>query len=503
VTWGAHKADGRIAANNSVKIRAALRSSINARALYDEYQLTHPFVSDSISQDRARARAWALIHAKVDPEPVRKVLHKVYADGYALGETSASEALYRAQLEAQKMLTKADAYVDWANWKPGHRAASLLLSPPEAFRNLLDKAGIVSNSIAKAGYDRIGTALADSIAAGFSSARAAKVITEKIGDPARALTIAVTEQNRAMSLASVQTYLNAGLEQVEWQGANPCDLCAPNEGQIVNIGDPFESGDTEPPVHPNCRCALLPVIDGQVDDSSLGADYLDGMPEVDTSSLDANASLDPALTLAPLDIDPNTGKPYATSWEVARIPAISEMENFQYNLGFRADLLPQSRVEALTEYQGSGFENINKVLRGIQDENMSPGRIENLQKLGDRIERLIDKAPELQKDLVTYRGYFKEYGDMVRSLKVGQSYEDQSFHSTSLSHQVASGYYFTGTGGLTIEVLNPAGTEGVMVNTLTGGNEHEWLLQRGTKFEIISNKIDETGTQRIRVKAVQ
>jgi hypothetical protein len=27
------------------------------------------------------------------------------------------------------------------------------------------------------------------------------------------------------------------------------------------LGDEFPSGDTEPPVHPNCRCTILPVID--------------------------------------------------------------------------------------------------------------------------------------------------------------------------------------------------------------------------------------------------
>jgi SPP1 gp7 family putative phage head morphogenesis protein len=120
-------------------------------------------------------------------------------------------------------------------------------------------------------------ALADSIAAGYSPAKAAKVINEKIGDPARALTIAITEQNRAMSLASLYTYQEAQVEQVEWNAVQPCDICAPNDGQVVTLGEAFESGDTQPPAHPNCRCALLPVILGMVDDTSLGQDYLDSL----------------------------------------------------------------------------------------------------------------------------------------------------------------------------------------------------------------------------------
>jgi SPP1 gp7 family putative phage head morphogenesis protein len=153
----------------------------------------------------------------------------------------------------------------------------LILRPTGALKKLFDQADITSEAIAKVGYDRIGTALADSIAAGFSPQRAAKVITEKIGDPARALTIAITEQNRAMSLATIDRYQEAGLDRVEWVAADPCDICAPNEGQIVPVGQAFASGDTEPPVHPNCRCALLPVISGMVDDASFGQDYLNSL----------------------------------------------------------------------------------------------------------------------------------------------------------------------------------------------------------------------------------
>jgi SPP1 gp7 family putative phage head morphogenesis protein len=271
MNWGAHKADGRIAAKNSVKIRAALRQSIDAQQVFIDYQDTHPYVSDDITQDRARARAWAMLHVQTNKEPIKASLIKLYADGFVLGQTSANEAVAKARL-AQKA---DNVYVDWANWKPGNRAAALILRPTGAFKRLLEQAGIVSDNLAKVGYERIGTALADSIAAGFSPQRAAKVITEKIGDPARALTIAITEQNRAISAATIERYQSAGLEQVEWSGANPCDICAPNDGEIVTIGQPFTTGDTQPPVHPNCRCALLPVIDGMADDYSLGQDFID------------------------------------------------------------------------------------------------------------------------------------------------------------------------------------------------------------------------------------
>ena len=275
--WGAHKADGRIAARNSVKVRAAIRQSINAREIFEEYLRSQPNASSDITQDRARARAWAMLNVQVDLEPITAVISKLYADGYLLGEAAAAEAVAQAERRAEKSLTKADASVDWSTWTPGNKATALLLRPRGAFKRLLDNAGVVSKAIAKAGYDRIGTALADAIASGSSPTQAAKLITEKIGDPARALTIAITEQNRAMSVAARNFYQEAGVEKVEWNAVQPCDICAPNDGQVVNLGQAFDSGDTEPPAHPNCRCALLPVIEGMIDDPTLGQDYLDSV----------------------------------------------------------------------------------------------------------------------------------------------------------------------------------------------------------------------------------
>ena len=275
--WSAHKVDGRLAAKNSVKIRAALRQSIDPKDIYEEYLRTQPAVSDNITQDRARARAWAMLNVQINLDPVTAALRKLYAEGYVLGEASAQEAIEKAIKRRDKSLTKADATIDWSTWKPGNKANALLLRPRGAFKKFLDAAGIVSKAIAKAGYDKIGNSIADSIAAGDSPAKAAKALADKISDPARALTIAITELNRATSAGSLDTYEAAEVEEVQWAALEPCDICEQNDGQVVKLGQPFDSGDYQPPAHPNCRCALLPVIIGFVDDPSLGQDYLDSL----------------------------------------------------------------------------------------------------------------------------------------------------------------------------------------------------------------------------------
>ena len=45
--WGAHEVDGRIAARAAVKLRAALRQSIDAKRLYQLYKESDPLVTDN------------------------------------------------------------------------------------------------------------------------------------------------------------------------------------------------------------------------------------------------------------------------------------------------------------------------------------------------------------------------------------------------------------------------------------------------------------------------
>jgi len=78
----------------------------------------------------------------------------------------------------------------------------------------------------------------------------------------RARTIANTEVNRAMSKATRETYARNGIEKQEWITSGDgrvCPVCEANEAQGA-VEEEFSSGDGQPPAHPDCRCALIPVI---------------------------------------------------------------------------------------------------------------------------------------------------------------------------------------------------------------------------------------------------
>lgn len=258
---GPLEADGRLAAKNATKIRAALREVADFKAIYDQYQDTHPVTTTNRAQDRARARAWVIMNVTLRNEALEAAIWRMWAEAYLLGTDAAAEWIERAR----QMQKAPEVFIDWANWKPGDRVAALFLRRPKAFRQLLEDSGILMRELSRTTVDNIGTAIADALELGLDAVKASRLIATHVSSPARALTIAITEQNRAMTAASIARYQEAEIGKVEWIVSDPCDKCAQNNGVVVPIGTPFPSGQSQPPVHPHCRCALLPIIPGADD----------------------------------------------------------------------------------------------------------------------------------------------------------------------------------------------------------------------------------------------
>ncbi len=82
----------------------------------------------------------------------------------------------------------------------------------------------------------------------------------------RADLIARTEIANANSQSSLEGYRAAredGVEvKKEWLlGPNPCEVCQENAAAgPIDLDDEFPSGDDAPTAHPNCECALMPVV---------------------------------------------------------------------------------------------------------------------------------------------------------------------------------------------------------------------------------------------------
>lgn len=100
----------------------------------------------------------------------------------------------------------------------------------------------------------------------------------------RAEMIARTELNRATSFAEKESYKEVGAVGERWFTAideRVCEFCSEMDGKIININDNFwDNGESivgrdggifnfdesveYPPLHPNCRCDIVPVFEEDI-----------------------------------------------------------------------------------------------------------------------------------------------------------------------------------------------------------------------------------------------
>lgn len=77
----------------------------------------------------------------------------------------------------------------------------------------------------------------------------------------RSKVIARTETCDALENAFMDRAKDLGVTHKEWIVTDPCPICEENgNAGAIPLNEPFPSGDMRPPAHPNCRCALAPVI---------------------------------------------------------------------------------------------------------------------------------------------------------------------------------------------------------------------------------------------------
>lgn len=262
----------RQAADQAEHVRAAFIQSVPVDSIVNRWADSR---TDGERISPQAARDWAHNNIQLPEKALKDALDHVYATGWVIGDDASTAAYAHAKLGLKKAAPtgpqiSAAINTDWANWKPGNRPAAALVRPPNGLKKLLDKSGATVKEINGTTLDRVGTLLADSLNSGASYDSLARnllrdtITSSVIKDSARAQMIAVTEMSRALNTSTVDNYGTFGVEKVEWLAIDTgtCEICPANEAQgPIPIGEMFESGDTEPPAHPNCRCTILPVVD--------------------------------------------------------------------------------------------------------------------------------------------------------------------------------------------------------------------------------------------------
>ena len=269
------KAKVRLASKRASLVTKGLRASIDAERVANDWINTH----NGVGTPPATARLWARTHVFSDTKALANAINVIHIDAYLLGQDIGMSGIARARVHKAPTLKELQRAIgiNWDKWKPGNRAASIVVNPPRGLSYLLDSVGVTVQGLNNTTLDRIGTILAAGLKEGVTPAEMSKQmqyeIDDLLDDPERALMIAQTETSRAVSIASRELYQESGVELVEWLVADPCDLCQENaDVSPIGIGDTFPSGDTEPPAHPNCVCDIAPYL---VDTQNIGSDALD------------------------------------------------------------------------------------------------------------------------------------------------------------------------------------------------------------------------------------
>lgn len=267
VAWPGWARDKKTAAVWAPRIRAAMRKALDARAVAEAYLAAHAHLigkadgTDAFGEDPAGPDvygqdpgAWLAGYGVNLTTALAGLITALWTEGYAIGDQSAAALL-------------AGAGVDWSRWTPGDAEAARLVLDEDGrggLALLLDRAGISIRSIAANRLDKLAAALAQALRNGDSSGTLAAVLRGILDDPQWADMVAITELARATSIAAMNTYRANGIEATYWATADDdrvCRLCEENEAQgAVPLGAAFQSGDTEPPGHPVCRCAPVPVL---------------------------------------------------------------------------------------------------------------------------------------------------------------------------------------------------------------------------------------------------
>ncbi len=221
----------------------------------------------------------------------------LYYEAGMLGWISGKLSIERSAAKAVK------PFNDWGDWEPGDPdAARLYLDDVDAktgLQSMLDRRGITISGIAQSRYEILGHSLERDLRSGASMGQMANNITEQLGTSnSWAEMVARTETRFAVTAASLDSYRESGIEQVEWETAGGgCDEC---QGYAdmgpVNIGEGF--GDIDgPPAHPNCLCVILPVVplDGAGDDDGVPVPVEDDSDDSDNAPEGSGPTAEPSV----------------------------------------------------------------------------------------------------------------------------------------------------------------------------------------------------------------
>ena len=274
--WPGWAVDTAIAAAVAPMLMAAVAAGVRVGALVtllkDWLGSLGLHAGDPVPDARA-VRSWLVTGTDIKDQLFEELIppiRQAHIEGWMVGQHSADALMDWVQEHQESPRNAVELSLNWGEWEPGHPEAARLLIEPGGLGRLLAQSNVQIKSIVDHRLDEIGRIIGQGLQRGDSPDTIAKALTKLVNDPVWAKKTAVTETNRAMSAASVESYRRGGCWGKGWMTAydqRVCPICKLNEEmpdgspRVVPIDEPFPSGDPWPPGHPWCRCAITPVFE--------------------------------------------------------------------------------------------------------------------------------------------------------------------------------------------------------------------------------------------------
>lgn len=272
-------------------------------------------------------------------------------------------------------------------------------------------------------------------------------------------------------------------------------------GQVRPLTEPFYvggapllfPGDPHGPGHEviNCRCALLILHEG-MDPVDLGP--------IGDDALEAAAAAGVTYHGRPGDHPTVPGGSLIGGSGYRKLLSLQEER-------WKAEPLPAGFRDALLDYTGTGYSEVNDNLRTDTNDAVSDPTVIGLD------EGFADARAVLPERAVVHRAV-KGATRMFAGLTDGDEFVDKGFVSTTFDSEAAQ----EGFGGgaprkgkkpnfkdvALVSITVPAGSRGIIPSALSAGKrgEDELLLPRGTKFHVVEISTRPSGLTRVKLEVV-
>lgn len=147
--------------------------------------------------------------------------------------------------------------------------------------------------------------------------------------------------------------------------------------------------------------------------------------------------------------------------------------------------LSETEFEAVKDYTGLGYQDVNKALRGAPPPPLTGDLLaENLER-ANMINKAILSSPAIDEPVTVFRGVNAK-GSEFYDLAVGDVYQDSGVVSTSFSKSIATGFGGSASGEekVLLQIDVKKGSQALIGSNFSTHNEYELMLPSNTQFKV-------------------